>query len=469
MTTARIETFLDEDALTERLVECGLHDASARSQAKQFTRAATALLDGGLDAGAQAIGIYVPGRIEVLGKHTDYCGGHSIVAAAERGICFLAVPRHDAVIRAFAPDLQDECEFALSGDITPTVGHWSNYPMTVVRRVSRNFPGALGGASIAYCGDLPPDSGMSSSSAVLIGMFMVISHINDLESRSEYTENITDRRSLAAYLGSVENGSDFGSLTGTSGVGTAGGSEDHTGILNAMPGWLGRYSYFPVKLHENLHLDDEYIFAIACSGVSAPKTGSAREKYNRMSRRARTVLEIWRERTGRDDPHLAAAIESSPDATKLLADMLADGADDLTGDELVTRCDQFIVENFQIIPAACAALVAGDMEAFGVFVDRSQELADTQLGSQVPQTIFLASAARELGAAAASSFGAGFGGAVWALVRRDQAEAFCEKWSQRYAEAFPTESQSANFFSTNPGPAAFFAYRLDDHNESIPH
>jgi galactokinase len=461
LTTARIKTFLDESRLIERLIECGLHDASAAAKAKQFARAANALLDGGLDPDSEAIGLFVPGRIEVLGKHTDYCGGHSLVAAAERGICFLAVRRDDAVIRAMAPDLQDECEFAIAADIVPDVGHWSNYPMTVARRVAKNFPGSLGGASIAYCGDLPPDSGMSSSSAVLIGIFMVISHINHLESRCEYTDNITDRRSLAAYLGSMENGSDFGSLTGTSGVGTRGGSEDHTAILNAMPAWLGRYSYFPVKLHENLPLRDEYIFSIAASGVSAPKTGSAKEKYNRMSRRAQVVVELWRESTGRDDPHLAAAIESSPDATKQLAEILADGSGDLTREELVSRCDQFITENFQIIPAACAALMHGDMEAFGVLVDKSQELADSQLGSQVPQTVFLARSARELGAVAASSFGAGFGGAVWAIIRKDQAEAFGEKWSQSYAEAFPDESKSANFFTTNPGPSAFFVDGLE--------
>jgi galactokinase len=469
VTVAPIESYLDTGRLTERLVEGGLTTSAARAKAAQFARAANALLDAGLTVRAEAIGLYVPGRIEVLGKHTDYCGGHSLVAAAERGICFLAVPRDDAVIRGIAPDLEEECEFLLSDGIEPAVGHWSNYPMTVARRVSRNFPGALLGASIAYCGDLPPDSGMSSSSAVLTGMFMVISQINDLESRSEYRNEITDRRSLAAYLGSVENGSDFGSLTGSSGVGTAGGSEDHTAILNALPGWLGRYSYFPVKLHENLHLGDEYVFVIACSGVSAPKTGSAREKYNRMSRRARAALELWRKQTGRDDPHLAAAISSAPDAHEHLTNILSAGSDDLTGDELITRLEHLQAENFEIIPAACKALAMGDMEAFGVQVDRSQELADTLLGSQVPQTVSLARGARELGAAAASSFGAGFGGAVWALVRREASDEFCAKWSEQYERTFPTESQSAAFFSTAPGPAAFFVDGLNDRIESTPH
>ncbi|MDP6046262.1 MAG: galactokinase family protein [Phycisphaerae bacterium] len=456
MIAGTIESYLDTDYLAELLLRAGLNSDSAPAKARQFVRAANALLTDGVDPGAEAIGLFVPGRIEVLGKHTDYCGGHSLIAAAERGICFLAAPRADALVRAIVPDLEDQRQFILAADIEPTPGGWSNYPMTVAKRVARNFPGALRGMSVAYCGDLPADSGMSSSSAVLTGMFLVISEINKLESRIEYRNNIFDRRTLAAYLGSIENGSDFGSLPGTRGVGTAGGSEDHTAILNALAGWVGRYSYFPVTMHENLHLDDKYVFAIACSGVSAPKTGSAREKYNRMSRRARVALELWREQTGRDDPHLASAIASSPEAPQQFSDMLSGGADDLTGEELTTRLDQFRAENFEIIPAACKALACGDMEEFGLQIDRSQDLADTQLGSQVPQTVFLAHAARELGATAASSFGAGFGGAVWALVLRDQAETFGERWSQRYAEAFGAESQLATFFSTDPGPAAFF-------------
>jgi len=78
----------------------------------------------------------------------------------------------------------------------------------------------------------------------------------------------------------------------------------------------------------------------------------------------------------------------------------------VAGEELTSRFNHFLAENYEIIPAACKALARGDMTGFGAQVDRSQELADTLLGSQVPQTVFLARTARELGAEAASSFGA---------------------------------------------------------------
>jgi galactokinase len=62
--------------------------------------------------------------------------------------------------------------------------------------------------------------------------------------------------------------------------------------------------------------------------------------------------------------------------------------------------------------------------------------------------------ARECGAIAASAFGAGFGGSVWALVLADQSGQFMNDWSSRYRETFPERASAAHFFISNPGPAA---------------
>jgi galactokinase len=62
------------------------------------------------------------------------------------------------------------------------------------------------------------------------------------------------------------------------------------------------------------------------------------------------------------------------------------------------------------------------------------------------------------GAEAASAFGAGFGGSVWALVRTDQAQPFIDCWRTEYEEKFPAAAHSATFFATRPGPPA---YRLE--------
>src|SRR5207245_3711462 len=100
------------------------------------------------------------------------------------------------------------------------------------------------------------------------------------------------------------------------------------------------------------------------------------------------------------------------------------------------RLEQFLAESWEIIPAAAEALAQGDTTALGPLVDRSQALAAQGLGNQIPETIALARRARELGAAAASAFGAGFGGSGWALVREVDAPEFREGWARGDERAF---------------------------------
>jgi galactokinase len=122
--------------------------------------------------------------------------------------------------------------------------------------------------------------------------------------------------------------------------------------------------------------------------------------------------------------------------------------------DLVTRLDQFAAEALEIIPAAGDALERGDLNALGELVDRSERGAEVLLGNQVPETVHLARSARSLGAAAASAFGAGFGGSVWALVRRDDAERFSQCWEESYLTRFPEHADRATFFVTTAGPPA---------------
>src|SRR5690606_41772673 len=110
-------------------------------------------------------------------------------------------------------------------------------------------------------------------------------------------------------------------------------------------------------------------------------------------------------------------------------------------------------ESCIIMPAASDALARGDVAAFGELVDRSQHLAETRLGNQIEETIHLARTARELGAAAASAFGAGFGGSVWALVEEPVALEFIERWRTRFLERFREHESKFVAFATRPGPA----------------
>src|SRR5438477_12451599 len=83
--------------------------------------------------------LVVPGRIELLGKHTDYAGGRSLVCATEQGICVAFSPRADLVVRIVDLQSMDQVSFEIAPNLSPPIGHWSNYPMTVARRIARNF------------------------------------------------------------------------------------------------------------------------------------------------------------------------------------------------------------------------------------------------------------------------------------------------------------------------------------------
>src|SRR5690349_17109863 len=79
----------DARAMAARLVAAGLHSTELDAKSRLFARALAAL---GSDA-SDATAWWVPGRIEFLGKHTDYAGGRSLLCAAERGFAVVSVPR----------------------------------------------------------------------------------------------------------------------------------------------------------------------------------------------------------------------------------------------------------------------------------------------------------------------------------------------------------------------------------------
>ena len=426
----------------------------AAAKADMIGRAAARLADSFTPESGDWHSFFVPGRIEVLGKHTDYAGGRSLICAVERGICLVCSARADRLVRIIDSGSGERVDFEIAPGLEAPAGHWSNYPITVAGRLARNFGSDLRGADIAFISDLPPAAGMSSSSALIVAFFLALSEVNELHLRQEYTRNIDSPESLAAYLATVENGQSFGSLAGLRGVGTFGGSEDHTAILCGRAGELLCYSYCPVRLERSVPVPDGYVFAVAASGVVAAKTGDALEKYNRASRLASAVVAAWNEAAGRDDPHIAAAVASWPDAPDRIRTALRQARGEFTGKQLLDRFEHFFGEGEQIIPAACDALAAGELDEFARLVDRSQMQAAKLLGNQVPETAGLARIARQLGARGASAFGAGFGGAVWALIPQLNAENFLNEWRFAYHDVFDPAPQTAQFFTTRPGPAA---------------
>lgn len=425
----------------DALVDAGMSEPAARARQQLFR-----WTDAALPADAGIMRWFVPGRIEVLGKHTDYAGGRSLVCAVERGFSVAARPRRDAVVRVEDVVRQERCEIAVSPDLAIDGAGWRTYPAAVARRLARNFPGPLRGADIAIASDLPPASGLSSSSALIVAIFTVLSEVNRLSRRPEYADAIAGVEDLAGYLGAVENGSGYQGLAGDRGVGTFGGSEDHAAILASEAGRLKQSAFCPVRIERTVTMPGDCVFAIAVSGVVADKIGSARAGYNRASEAARAILDLWRSTTGSHATTLAAAAVSVDAATRVRS-VLREKAPGLRN-----RFDQFWRESQEIVPQAADALARRDLPAFGRLVDESQAMAEALLGNQVDETIFLARQARELGALAASAFGAGFGGSVWALVRRADAQEFVQEWRETYERSPHDAARRAEFFVTPAGP-----------------
>jgi galactokinase len=419
-----------------------------------LSRCAEQLREHGVAAGSPVHAFFVPGRVEVLGKHTDYAGGRSLLAAVERGLCVLVAPRSDPMISVVDAAHGDRIRFRLSPELRVDQG-WASYPMTVARRIARDYPDPLEGADLAFASDLPPAAGMSSSSALVVAVFLALAQVNRLAEREEYRLRIGGPEELAQYLAAVESGADYRGFGGDAGVGTRGGSQDHTAILCSRADRLVQYAFGPVRLERSVGMPAGLSFAVAVSGVRAEKAGGARQQYNAAAEQMARAVRIWRDATGRADETLGQALDNDPtSADRLLRIFRQMPRPDAEVDALRARVEQFVEESTVIVPAAGNALERGDLDELGRLVDRSQRLAESSLRNQVPETIALARAACELGAHAASAFGAGFGGSVWALVEAGSADDFLHRWRAGYLASFPGCAAASSFFTTRPGPPA---------------
>lgn len=403
----------------------------------------------------------VPGRIEVLGKHVDYAGGRSLLCTVERGIVIVARPRDDRQVVLRDARRREALSLALDNNVKGSIP-WAIYPRTVINRLVRNFGSAVGGADFSLASNLPPAAGVSSSSALTVGLTLAFAALFELTAHPHWREALVDRPALAGYVGALENGMDYGVLSGEKGVGTMGGAQDQTAILCSERERLEVFSWAPVTFERSVTWPDTHTFVVGVSGVVAAKTGAAKERYNRAARTAHRLVDAWNAtggpqvRTLRDAFFAAAGslvVEEIPPSLVAAAERAANA--EFTANHLVGRLGQFFDETFVIVPQAAAALDRRDLAEFGRLVDLSQAGAERALENQIAETVHLQRYARDLGATAASAFGAGFGGAVWAMIPTAEAERFAGRWRDRYFRAHHSASHRALFFTTRPSPPAF--------------
>ena len=376
-------------------------------------------------------GWFVPGRVEVFGKHTDYAGGRSLVCAVPRGITVngQAASGRRVTIEDAAAGL---CATIPIADAGPVHG-WRQYPATVVRRLAANFPGIDLSAHITLSSDLPRAAGISSSSALVIAIAETLIGLFRLEDHPAWCAAIRTPEDRAAYFGCIENGAPFGMLTGDAGVGTSGGSEDHAAILMSRDGELRQFSFAPLTLTAAVTMPASWTFVVLSCGVSAHKAGRLRDQYNRLAFETSALLGAWR--------------EAHPGDLRSLGRLAADG--DLAGWDpppaLRPRMEHFVAEDSRVA-LATDAFARGDISALADLAAASQADADRLLRNQIDETRALVALARDIGARAASAFGAGWGGSVWALVSHAEAGGFLEEWLAAYRSRYPAH-RSGGFVS----------------------
>src|SRR5262249_12648471 len=116
--------------ITNRLVDAGISHSAAIAKAALFDEAMRGLSNIVGAGVSNPLAWCMPGRIEFLGKHSDYAGGRSLICAIERGICLVASPREDSALCIVDATRKSDTVFTIGPDLRPPSGNWTNYPMT---------------------------------------------------------------------------------------------------------------------------------------------------------------------------------------------------------------------------------------------------------------------------------------------------------------------------------------------------
>jgi galactokinase len=333
---------------------------------------------------------------------------------------------------------------------SPGEAHWFIYPRRMAARIAANFGINLShGVDAAFESDLPPASGMSSSSALMVATFLALAAHADLKRHDVFQALVSEPLELATYLGCCENGQDFTfhgeTLKGDAGVGTFGGSQDHTAILTAKQSALALNRYCPATRVEDVPLVHDFAFIVAFSGFPSPKTREARDAFNLLARRAAEIPRAYN----------AARNTRYRYAGEMLDVSVAEFNKAVTPANipLIDRYAHFHEQNAVIIPQAVSALKSANGAALGAVVNMSHESCREYLHNISDEIDRLARCARECGAFGASGFGAGFGGSAYAVARRSDAKDFIERWEKAYRAAC-RPPQEPLFFVCEPSAGA---------------
>lgn len=336
-----------------------------------------------------------PGRVNLIGEHTDYNEGFVLPAAIDKAIYLAVSFRQDSEVHFVAHDLDETYQGSLS-QVIPT-HTWADYLLGVVAQFQLANQN-LGGFNCVFGGDIPMGAGLSSSAALENGVGFALNELFGLG---------LDRITLLKMSQRAEN--DF--------VGAK------VGIMDMFASMMGKadhvikldcrsldYTYAPLRM--------EGISVVLCD--SQVKHALVTSEYN--TRRAECEAGV------RFLQAFYPGIKSLRDVTMPMLDQHLRDTEPL----IYRRCAYVVQENGRLLDGV-AALEANDLETFGQLMYGSHEGLSHWYEVSSPELDILVDIARhQPGVLGARMMGGGFGGCTINLVREESLPAFTDQITKQY-------------------------------------
>ncbi|MDR2927223.1 MAG: galactokinase [Cytophagaceae bacterium] len=341
-----------------------------------------------------------PGRINIIGEHTDYNGGFVLPGAIDKAMYCEIKPNGTKKIRAFALDVNESCEFGLEEADKPTK-QWACYIFGMCREMANKGKTVLGFDTV-FAGDVPLGAGMSSSAA-LESCFGYA--LNDLY-------NLGFSRMEIALMGQATEHNYVGIKCG---------------IMDQFASCHGKEGYL-MKL-DCRSLEFEYVpfnpkgYRVVLINTCVEHNLAAGGEYNKRRQSCENVV---------------AEIAKMHPEVKLLRDANMDMLKAVKGK--VSAVDymraEFVVGEVQRLLDACAAMEKDDYETVGKKMYETHEGLSKKYEVSCPELDFLNDMAKECGVTGSRVMGGGFGGCTINLVKTELYDAFIKKTTEAYEKKF---------------------------------
>ena len=344
---------------------------------------------------------FAPGRVNLIGEHTDYNGGHVFPCALSMGIYAAARKRKDKKIRFYSMtfDKTGVVEKDLKTLFDEKEPSWVSYPQGVMWALAQRSYKLDTGLDLAFCGDIPNGSGLSSSAAMELATGVTLRELYGFSDLS-----LIDLALIGQTAENKFNGMNCGIMDQFA---SAMGKKDHAIFLDTE---TLEYEYAPVKLPE-----EEIVIVNSC--VKHSLVDSA---YNKRRQECETALLDLQKVL--DISSLGELSEEDFEANKSA----------IQDPVCRKRAKHAVYENQRTI-RALKALHRNDIVEFGRLINESHCSLRDDFEVSCKECDILAETAWSIpGVFGARITGGGFGGCVVCIVKRDALKQFSEVISQKY-------------------------------------